>query len=135
MFVFAQPDNDVPERCHTLTVKVEDRPTEYLRKIKHDFGFTLSAIKTDDNTRQFAERGHPVRQRAKSAQLLRKNWLGVFRAARPGGQDVRAPCNTQSLLRGVLYRLLAEVVTQQHAHGNRESIALGGEEVQLLYRI
>src|SRR5712664_4868771 len=43
MFVFAQPHNDVPKRCHTLTVKVEDRPTEYLRKIKHGFGFTLSA--------------------------------------------------------------------------------------------
>jgi hypothetical protein len=42
MFVFAQPHDDVAERCHTLTVKVEDRPTEYLRKIKHGFGFTLS---------------------------------------------------------------------------------------------
>jgi hypothetical protein len=29
MFVFAQPHNDVFERCHTLAVKVEDRPTEY----------------------------------------------------------------------------------------------------------
>jgi hypothetical protein len=42
------------------------------------------------------ERGHPVRQRAKPAQVYAEALLGrSVRVARSGGQDVRAPtdCN------------------------------------------
>jgi len=39
------------------------------------------------------ERGHPVRQRTKPAQAHDKDPIDFVRAARSGGQDVRAPLN------------------------------------------
>ena len=46
------------------------------------------------------ERGHPVRQRAKPAQVYAKASIRrLVRAARSGGQDVRAPL--APLLRGI----------------------------------
>ena len=47
------------------------------------------------------ERGHPVRRRAKLAQVYAKHASGrSVRAARSGGQDVRAPtvCRVAGLL-------------------------------------